>query len=182
MYNHLNESLVDMIEHTLVLPDSEIYTYSIQGKEIQIWETYRIASDFPLISKPWGLWNPLAGFISTSIAKWQRRQDMTGVHLIATANANAPVTLTRFKTNGEIEIDGYIGDLWKPLQEKLNFTTTFLPSIDGKWGSIEADGKTWNGMIGMVLNNEADIIVSDLALTEKRAQFVDFTVPIKTEM
>ena len=36
-------------------------------------------------------------------------------------------------------------------------------------------------MVGMLLRNEAQITVSDMALTQERADFVDFTTPISVE-
>jgi hypothetical protein len=44
----------------------------------------------------------------------------------------------------------------------LNFTAEVGISKDGKWGSLNVDGKTWNGMVGMLVNKETDIVTAAL--------------------
>ena len=72
------------------------------------------------------------------------------------------------------KFSGYVFDIWNPLQQVLNFTSHIITSVDGKWGAKESDGN-WNGMIGMVLRGEADVIVADLTLSMDRASYVDFS-------
>ena len=48
------------------------------------------------------------------------------------------------------------------------------PSVDGSWGSQQADG-TYGGMIGMILRGEVDMAVSDFLMTEHRYSVIDFS-------
>ena len=51
----------------------------------------------------------------------------------------------------------------------------YIPSVDGRFGSLNSDG-TWNGMVGMLQRNEADIIMTLLTVSEDRKRVVDFSV------
>lgn len=46
---------------------------------------------------------------------------------------------------------------------------------DGEFGSFS--NGSWTGMIGMVYRGDADLAISDLAITEERQQVVDFSYP-----
>ncbi len=48
---------------------------------------------------------------------------------------------------------------------------------DGNYGSVDKDTGQWNGMIGELLTQKADLAVADLTITYEREQGVDFTMP-----
>ena len=50
--------------------------------------------------------------------------------------------------------------------------TTYDPFI-GK-----AKNGTWNGMVGMLLRNETDVVVAGLTYTKGRFAAIDYTVPV----
>lgn len=52
-------------------------------------------------------------------------------------------------------------------------------NITRQYGSQNPDG-TWNGMLGELIRNEADIAIVDLTITKKREEAVDFTLPFMT--
>ena len=37
---------------------------------------------------------------------------------------------------------------------------------------------TWNGMVGMLLRNETDVVVAGLTYTKGRFAAIDYTVPV----
>ena len=39
--------------------------------------------------------------------------------------------------------------------------------------------KRWNGMVGELLDGEADLIVASLTINNERAQYIDFSKPFK---
>ena len=71
-------------------------------------------------------------------------------------------------------------DLLTLLSKNHNFTRELLLAPDGKVGGIGQDG-LWNGMVGMLLRDEADIISSPLTQTPLRSTVINFTVPIEQE-
>ena len=72
-------------------------------------------------------------------------------------------------------------DLLTLLSKNHNFTRELLLAPDGKVGGIGQDG-LWNGMVGMLLRDEADIISSPLTQTPLRSTVINFTVPIEQEV
>ncbi|KAG8194654.1 hypothetical protein JTE90_003126 [Oedothorax gibbosus] len=78
---------------------------------------------------------------------------------------------------GNKRFEGYCIDLLEALAELLTFTFEIHVVKDGKSGSFDKDTKTWNGMIGEVVNNEADLAVADVTITTQRMKGVDFTLP-----
>ncbi len=82
------------------------------------------------------------------------------------------------KDNGTLEVWGMTIDIWRHFERTLNFTSTFVPSIDGAWGIKLADG-TFNGMIGMLERREVDGAVSSLGLLKTRAEVADYIGPFE---
>ena len=48
-----------------------------------------------------------------------------------------------------------------------------------KMGSSSSSDEVWDGTIGEVKNNEADLIVAALTIDNERAQVIDFSNPFK---
>ena len=63
------------------------------------------------------------------------------------------------------------------LEKHCNFTSTIQYTIDGKFGGLNKDG-TWNGMVGMVVRDEADVVMTTLTLTNIRKTVIDYTIPL----
>ena len=80
----------------------------------------------------------------------------------------------------QVTVHQFYGDVWKVLQEATNFSfsmvrRTTIPdpqpgcpqvgSVDYNWGSKLENG-SWNGMVGMILRDQADIAVSSFFATK----------------
>ncbi|XP_014670217.1 PREDICTED: glutamate [NMDA] receptor subunit 1-like [Priapulus caudatus] len=78
---------------------------------------------------------------------------------------------------------GYCIDLLVKLAEKVNFTFQLHLSADEMYGSYDrrndSTKQEWNGMIGEVVNGQADMIVAPLTINPERADFIDFSKPFK---
>ncbi|ESO84129.1 hypothetical protein LOTGIDRAFT_108357 [Lottia gigantea] len=78
---------------------------------------------------------------------------------------------------------GYCMDMLDEISKIVNFTLTIHLSTDGLFGSFERHNGTkqrhWNGMIGELLSNKADLIVAPLTINPERAKVIDFTKPFK---
>ena len=64
------------------------------------------------------------------------------------------------------------------MSAELNFTPLISLSRDGQWGGLEADNVTWNGMIGMLMDESTDIVTAALSHTSRRDIVIDFSTPI----
>lgn len=60
---------------------------------------------------------------------------------------------------------------------RLNFTHEFVFAADNQFGSL-LDGINFNGMVGMLQRDEADVIVAELSLSSIRAKHIDYLTTI----
>ncbi|BFZ09236.1 hypothetical protein BsWGS_12275 [Bradybaena similaris] len=78
---------------------------------------------------------------------------------------------------------GYCLDMLAKIAEKVQFNFTIHLSKDGLFGSFEkrngTDKKYWNGMMGELMRQEADLIVAPLTINPERENDIDFTKPFK---
>ncbi|XP_077981885.1 putative glutamate receptor [Glandiceps talaboti] len=77
---------------------------------------------------------------------------------------------------GNSRYEGYIVDLTGQLANKLSFDYEFSLVKDGQYGSLSRDGN-WSGMVGELINGEADMVAAGLTISSLRAAVVDFSHP-----
>ncbi|XP_040152491.1 glutamate [NMDA] receptor subunit 1 [Anopheles arabiensis] len=95
-------------------------------------------------------------------------------------------------TNGneqEYCCKGYCIDLLKALAQRINFTYDLALSPDGQFGHYQLKNHTtgigttvkkeWNGLIGELVAERADLIVAPLTINPERAEFIEFSKPFK---
>lgn len=76
-------------------------------------------------------------------------------------------------------------DLLKELSKKINFTYSLALSPDGQFGNYALRNtsttgkKEWNGLIGELVSERADMIVAPLTINPERAEFIEFSKPFK---
>ena len=90
-----------------------------------------------------------------------------------------------------MEVSGITGEIWNELNRKTNsrytnfvqvvvcpeliflfHSTNYVLSIDGAWGVLQEDGH-FNGIIGMLERNEADVGVTAFVILRSRSQVAD---------
>lgn len=76
---------------------------------------------------------------------------------------------------GNDRYEGYGVELIEKLAELLEFNFEFRIQEDGKYG----ENKTgeWDGMLGELNKDNADLAVTDLTMTAEREAAFDFTSP-----
>ncbi|KAF8766449.1 Glutamate receptor ionotropic like protein [Argiope bruennichi] len=77
---------------------------------------------------------------------------------------------------GETKPKGAEGRLLEVLSQALNFKYKLVTSPDKQWGHHLGNG-TWNGLIGVVMREEADMAICFFGTSEERKQFIDFSEP-----
>ncbi|CAJ0598689.1 unnamed protein product [Cylicocyclus nassatus] len=81
---------------------------------------------------------------------------------------------------GNDRFEGYCVDLLKLLAKNISgFEYSIFLSEGNKYGARQADG-SWDGMLGYLLNETADIAVAPLTITQERERAVDFSKPFMT--
>ncbi|KAH8248660.1 hypothetical protein KR032_001976 [Drosophila birchii] len=78
---------------------------------------------------------------------------------------------------GNERFEGYAVDLIYKLAEECKFDFNFEPVRDNKYGSYDAATDEWDGIIRQLIDNNAQIGICDLTITQARRSVVDFTVP-----
>ncbi|XP_037709797.1 glutamate receptor ionotropic, kainate 2 [Drosophila subpulchrella] len=78
---------------------------------------------------------------------------------------------------GNERFEGYAVDLIYKLAEECKFDFNFEPVRDNKYGSYDAAKDEWDGIIRQLIDNNAQIGICDLTITQARRTVVDFTVP-----
>ena len=93
---------------------------------------------------------------------------------------NDPFLMLKEKSEtlvGNARYEGYSVDLIEEISQILGFNYTIKLVEDGKYGSFNKETGKWNGMIGELQAQKADLVVADITITYEREQGVDFTMP-----
>ncbi|WAR00595.1 GRIA2-like protein, partial [Mya arenaria] len=77
---------------------------------------------------------------------------------------------------GEERFEGFCIDMIKVIAQKVNFNYTIREVLDREYGSKLNDG-SWDGMVGEIIREEADIALASLTISSKREEVVYFTKP-----
>ncbi len=116
-----------------------------------------------------GTWTPTGGLAMSMEGVWERRRDLGGLSLLAHFLAVSPFVTVR--QDGSLA--GLEPEVLHALQQALNFTTEYVPTETKQFGAPLGNG-SWTGIIGMLDRKEIDIAVAPLAITDERADVVDF--------
>ncbi|XP_063982900.1 glutamate receptor ionotropic, kainate 2-like [Diachasmimorpha longicaudata] len=101
-----------------------------------------------------------------------RRNSLEGRELrVVAAKGSAYI----WKENGKYT--GFFGEVLNELSAIMNFTISESTTTNG-FGNFNPKTLKWNGVIGRIHRNEADIGVSPMAMTHSRLNAVDFTIPM----
>ncbi|VDL79288.1 unnamed protein product [Nippostrongylus brasiliensis] len=159
-----------------------IHVYKTKGRKLQKYAEW--ASSTGVISTP----NALVVNQSLRLNQRETLENKTlrvSVYLCAFVEMGriqeAPFVMQRRNVAGDDPNDnetyeGYCIDLLKMVASMSKFNYTIHEVKDKAYGIREANGK-WNGMVGELMEGEADLAVASLTITYSRSEVIDFTVP-----
>ncbi|XP_066943694.1 glutamate receptor ionotropic, kainate 2-like isoform X2 [Macrobrachium rosenbergii] len=107
-------------------------------------------------------------------------EDLRRKNLVISSVLEPPYVMLPETPDGEKgsqRLEGFCIDLIREISQILVFNYTVELADDGTYGRFDADSGRWNGMIGELLEQKADLAIGDLTITNERKQVVDFTVP-----
>ena len=110
---------------------------------------------------------------------WRRRSNLHGAPVRATC-IKFPILTPEFYFDNYGNIiggKGFMIDMLEMLEKDVNMTAAMSLTVDGKFGGKTKNG-SFNGMVGMLMRNETDVVVATLTYTPVRQQVVDYTIPI----
>ncbi|VVD05446.1 unnamed protein product [Leptidea sinapis] len=134
-------------------------------------------------------WNAETGFVYVRTAdevsdllaeKWQNKT------FRVVSRIGAPYLVERTPEEGEVltgndRYEGYSKDLIHEILKEtlhLNYEIEIVPG--NLYGSYHKETKSWDGLVGHLLERKADLAICDLTITYERRAFVDFTTPFMT--
>ena len=167
--------------------DSKVFFYDIKSTEkVTLTEKYAIKGGQPIV-RELVAWMKDTGFRNSDPTQdhlslkclHSLRSDLMGVNLVnAAIEWPREVYFIRDSNGSIIGSTGYLQEILQALQLALNFTVVNTTPADGKYGGLEDDNKTWNGLIGLLDKKNADIVTSPMTSTEARSKVVDFTYAV----
>ncbi|KRX57109.1 Glutamate receptor ionotropic, kainate 3 [Trichinella sp. T9] len=80
------------------------------------------------------------------------------------------------KLSGNDRYEGFCIDLLERIAEMNKFNFTIHEVKDKSYGTPDANGR-WNGIIGELINGDADVAVASLTINFVRSEVIDFSVP-----
>ena len=116
--------------------------------------------------------------ITTKILEWNNVEESDSKMLIRSMESRSNLTGGVLKVlNAVINPSGraIFNHALYDLQSKMNFTIQKSMSKEKRWGA-KYDNGTWNGMIGLIIDNEIDL-VAGLMRNKERETVVDFCWP-----
>ncbi|KDR11376.1 hypothetical protein L798_14896, partial [Zootermopsis nevadensis] len=173
-----SNSLEEIFDQVNIPLNCEFLVAQREGEMVQLVEVYRVNDTFPLEMNLVGNWSQKRGLQWTRTPLYKRRNNLRGFVFRATISINDPGTTVTSLGNNQYVVEGFLGKVWSSLAERLNFSTQFLkPRV--QWG-VEVNGK-WNGMIGVITRNEADVAIAAFSMSPFRIPVLEFLKLIMVE-
>ncbi|KAK2192982.1 hypothetical protein NP493_19g11001 [Ridgeia piscesae] len=132
-----------------------------------------------------GTWNPGEGLQtlrSPALVRNKGNNTIANRTRIVTSILTAPYLMLRSTPKGGAALtgndryEGYCADLARKIADRIGIDYLIQPVADSKYGSRDDNG-TWNGMVGELVRNEADLAIAPLTITSVRERVIDFSKP-----
>lgn len=173
------KDLQQYLQPSFLRLDSLVFIYDIQETQVHLTEIYSILKESLFVNNVL-VWEVSGGVSMKSDFIWHRRTNFRGLQ-IRNAIMRLPKHLQYYEAidnNGKLKNgQGMFVELMDILSETMNFTTKYVESVDGKFGGLNEDG-TWNGMVGMLVSETADVLCGPLAVTLIRSEVIDYTISV----
>ena len=127
-----------------------------------------------------GTWGPDEGYLRAMKIPVQgtggEGDEDLGVkpNLIVSTILSSPYTMEAENKESGRTHEGFAIDLMDEIAKIVGFNYTLL--ISSQYGAQTPNG-TWNGMIGEILTDRADLAIADLTISSQREKVVDFSMP-----
>ena len=170
-----------MVEHDELLGinlrlDTNVLICNAVGISYNLKEVYAIKNG-PKITRSIGSWIPGLGLQINSPILWERRANLLNASLTNSVLPYSVITKLAYDQKGKVtEISGIMQDPFTILQASLNFSIKSVSPIDGKWGALKDDNKSWSGMIGELVEGKADISTAGLSRSLERNDVVEWGI------
>ncbi|KAL5018031.1 hypothetical protein ScPMuIL_003753 [Solemya velum] len=100
-------------------------------------------------------------------------------HIAVPCRLQADAENMNVSTNGTVMrcCVGLCVDLLKILSERIGFDFDLFEVPDREWGLQNENTKEWNGLIRILVDQKADMVMTSLKITKERNAYINFSVP-----
>jgi hypothetical protein len=158
--------------------DTNVFSFESEGaaEGCTMYEHYAI-KEGDRITRMIGKWSREVGLTVHNTVIWERRSDLFGTVLTnCIVNYEGRVQI-KYNSQGKVVgTTGCMSDIIDVLIDYLNFTTLTVTPKDGQYGSPTPAGG-WTGVVGQLVDGEADLSIAGLTYTLCRVNAIDFTIP-----
>ena len=145
--------------------------YLLDNSTIKVFEVFKANPTSNFMLRPYGVWNDKQWSRQNQNELDSNRLSLRGAHLrVVSAYAPPSVTYIEDGCTSKNCFKGIFANVFHALADQMNFTFTIKRAY--MWGSVT--NGTWNGMVGMLNDKQADIAATDLTITNERSTVVDF--------
>ena len=81
-------------------------------------------------------------------------------------------------TRNDQKLDEVFFEIFLTITNHLNVSFTMIQPVSGRWGEYLQENNTWNGLVGDLVSQKVDLVVTSLAQTKERREFIDFSIPV----
>ncbi|KAL0269924.1 UNVERIFIED_CONTAM: hypothetical protein PYX00_007506 [Menopon gallinae] len=169
----LDDDIEGFFSEANLLFDCQVIVANVRTEDMVIlYEVYRVRKDYPLRYDYYGKWTRDGGLDVAKDTLYDRRSNLEGLVLKAGSVINWPTTWLQ----GSKWV-GFLPKIWSEIEELTNSSTEYYESVDGMTGLKNANG-TWNGLVGMTVRGEIDVIVSEITIEKSRSHVLDLFHPL----
>lgn len=122
-----------------------------------------------------GKWNFKNGIsLTKSINRWDRRTNLQQTKLVNCFAYNPGYAeFAKDENNNTIGSKGFYQDMLFYVTDKLNVT---IDIVEAEWAAKLVNG-SWNGPIGFLQRQEADVVSAGLGVNLQRSDYIDYVIP-----
>ncbi|XP_023717024.1 probable glutamate receptor [Cryptotermes secundus] len=146
-----------------------------QSGDVSLTEMYRVHRYQSLQTYRVSNWSSGGGFVWTDTPFVKRRGDLKGLRTRGSVYPQAPFIYC--EDDCARNHSGFVVQLWRQFEYRMNFTTRYEEPSHGSYGARDSNGR-WDGVIGSVAANEADVGLNVLDFGTERLDDVDFFPPL----
>ena len=158
--------------------DSQVNTFRQEesSERIVVEEVYQVSQTSRTLVLPYGSWTQGEELTVTPAPLEERRKDLQGLVLRGQTLPEPPYASVEMKDNLVHHIGGIMGEIWHGvLEPNLNFTTALEQPKDRQFGVPRENGmEGWTGIVGALMDGEADVGVANFYITSGRSKVVAF--------
>ena len=203
--DELNKAIIDNLNSKEdIQVDSQIYVQYGSYEHMKLIEVYRPCSGHDIVFKALAdfsngtlrtkdhmfIWNRRSNLelcqLKITYVDWKLLRQIEDENLVYLNESNSyKVTSdgSRYSEKQVLNLNNknFVGPeshMFKLLLSTLNFSVSWIDPIQNHWGTIDPDTREWGGMVGKLANNQADMSIASLIVTQLRGTVIAYSTPL----